>query len=612
MTTERTATQTRILIFDVDAVREADDGIPVVISTDSVVAVADGPEILVHTPEAVDLRRAPLPIITGHGRGQVNVGIVDNIVVRNGQLRGIARFGSRPEAAGYRMDVMNRIIRSVSVGYARLHGKIDKQGVLFVDRWMPTHAAMVSEPADINTGFFRANEISPAFEIEPADEIISGRDLVAGQPAVPATTTGAIMADVQTTAPAGASAESQVQDNRTTVQLEEDRIAAIRNLSRAFDIPAAIERNWIVSGTDWNKIGTEALAYRETQKNAVQQSQAYIDMPTKDVKRYSMWRALDAVVSGDWSKAGLELEASRAVSSRTGRANNRNGFFIPVDVQQRDLTVGTNSAGGYLRATDNISFIELLRNRMVAFQMGATRLSGLVGNVTIPKQTAGATAYWLSTEATAITEGNQTFGQLALTPRTVGAYTEISRLLQLQSSPDAEQIIMTDLAKQVAIAADLAVLAGTGTEQPTGIVGTGSIGGVTGTSIALAGILEFQSDVASANALSPSCGYVTTPLIASLLMARQRFTSTNTPLWEGNMLDGQMLGFKAMTSMQCPTGDIIFGDFSQVVVGEWGVLELAVNTAANFPAGITGIRAMYTMDVGVRYAGAFSLATSVT
>ena len=281
-------------------------------------------------------------------------------------------------------------------------------------------------------------------------------------------------------------------------------------------------------------------------------------------------------------------------------------------VLKRDMTVGTDSAGGYLRATDNINFIEMLRNRMVAFQMGATRLSGLVGNVTIPKQTAGATAYWLSTEATAITEGNQTFGQLALTPKTVGAYTEVSRLLQLQSSPDIDMLVMNDLAQQVAIAADKAVLNGTGGEQPTGIIGTAGIGGFTGTTLALAALLDAQADVAGNNALSKTCGYVTTPTVAALLMARQRFTSTDSPLWEGNLNDGKVLGFKAMSSANIPTGDMIFGDFAQVVVGEWGVLELAINPAANFPAAITGIRATYTMDVGVRYAGAFSVATSIT
>jgi hypothetical protein len=84
-----------------------------------------------------------------------------------------------------------------------------------------------------------------------------------------------------------------------------------------------------------------------------------------------------------------------------------------------------------------------------------------------------------------------------------------------------------------------AVLNGSGASgQPTGIIGTSGIGGVTGASITYAGILEFQTDVAGANVVPASGGYVTTPPIAALLMARQRFSSTDTPLWIGNIWDG--------------------------------------------------------------------------
>ena len=108
--------------------------------------------------------------------------------------------------------------------------------------------------------------------------------------------------------------------------------------------------------------------------------------------------------------------------------------------------------GAYLVGTDHlaVSFIEMLRNRTVTFRLGARRMAGPVGNVTIPKQTAAATAYWLNDEGTAITEGNQTFAQLALTPRTVAGYTEVSRLLQLQSSPDIDALIIRERIKEKA------------------------------------------------------------------------------------------------------------------------------------------------------------------
>jgi len=103
---------------------------------------------------------------------------------------------------------------------------------------------------------------------------------------------------------------------------------------------------------------------------------------------------------------------------------------------------------------------------------------------------------------------------------------------------------------------------------------------------------------------------VSHPLATELLMTRQRFASTDTPLWTGNMLNGQCIGYRAMTSNQMPASRLLFGDFSQVVVGEWGVLELAVNAAENFLAGIIALRAMYSVDIGVRYSGAFSYAAN--
>ena len=611
---QRAQLQEREFVFDL-ASRASDDAIPVVVSTDAVVEVADGPEVLVHSPEAVDLRRAPLPIIATHAGGQVNVGVVEDIQISGGQLRGMARFGARQEAAEYKRDVLNRIIRSVSVGYARIKAKVRSDGVLVTTRWMPTHAALVAEPADIGAGFYRAAAALPSFEIE-ADEAAPEVSQPAAREAAP--TGVATMADQQTAAGSAADSTGGSADfsNIDPVKEAQMRRQAIEKMARANGISdQRTVEHWIRSGKDWDAISDDLLKIKAENSRA---SSTFLDMPEKDVRQYSLWRAMNAVLSGDWKHAGLELEASKEIAARTSRMSNSKGFFVPLDVQhreqaRRDLTVASASGGGYLVGTENMSFIEVLRNRSVAMRMGATRMPGLVGNVTIPKQTAGATAYWLANEGTAITEGALTFGQVALSPKTVGAYVEVSRLLMLQSSPAAESIVTADLAQQVALAADLAVLHGSGSSgQPTGITATGSIGSVTGTSLDYADILEFQSDVATANVQPNAGGYVTTPAVAALLMARQRFSSTDTPLWTGNLWDGQMAGFRAMSSNQVNAAAMIFGDWSQVVVGEWGVLEVSLNEQANFPMGVVGFRAFYTMDVAVRYAGAFSVATSIT
>jgi HK97 family phage major capsid protein len=363
-------------------------------------------------------------------------------------------------------------------------------------------------------------------------------------------------------------------------------------------------------------------------------------MSRREVEGYSLFRAINAVADKNWNKAPLELEAHKAIADKLNRIPDPNRFFVPMEIQerqvsfqdphareyamqrmamhmpglsQRDLLVATGSAGGFLVQTDNVGFIEMLRNVSVAFRMGSRRLSGLQGNVMVPRQTGAATAVWLANEASTITESQQVFSQLALSPKNVGAYTEISRQLTLQSSPDAESIVTADLAAVVALAVDLAVIAGSGAAgQPTGIITTAGIGGVTGTAIAFAGILEFQTDVAGANVAPVRGGYVTTPAVAALLIQRVKYASTASPLWEGSVWEGNVQGFPALSSLQIPTANILFGDWDKVIVAEWGVLEIEVNPYANFQAAILGVRAIYTVDVGLRIPAAFSLATTVT
>ncbi len=395
------------------------------------------------------------------------------------------------------------------------------------------------------------------------------------------------------------------------------RIKNIESLAKQFEsfglgeLPSQAIRN----GTSAEDFTKQLMAH------VAQRGQAWtpeIGLSAQEVKRYSIVRAIRAMLANDWSGAGLEREASNAFAAKAQQAGLQrqaeNSFFLPMEVQRRDMTVGTTTAGGHMVATTlrPQDFIELLRNATLLKSLGARTLSGLVGNADITKQTGAATGYWLSTEATAITESQQTIGLLQLRPKVLGAYTEISRLLLQQSTPDADMFVMEDLAQVLGVALDAAGINVGGSGAPVGILGTGSIGAFTGTSLGLAALLDAQVDVAGANALHPGCAYLTTPTVASLLAQRQRFTSTDTPLWKGNILEGEVLGFKGASTNQMPSATMIFGDFRQVIFAEWGSLELAANPFANFPAGITGIRAFLTADVGVRIAGAFSASSSIT
>lgn len=426
-------------------------------------------------------------------------------------------------------------------------------------------------------------------------------------------------------AAAGASAEQVSIIPANPVEFEKLRKEAIRKLCIANKLDERYERSWVESGSDLNKVADDLIKIITERNKTTPDSVTFLDMSKTDERKYSLVRALRAAANNDWKDAGLELEANKEISKRLDRTpKSRASFFVPLDVMmknfqgpaKRDMTVAGVSGSNYLVQTDNQpgSFIDLLRNTSVALRMGVQRLGGLRGNLTIPKMTAGNTAYWLSDETTAITESQPTIGQLSLSPKNVAALTELSHQLLSQSSPDAENLVMQSIARDIGLAVDVGIIRGSGSAgQPTGIVNTASIGAFTGTSLASPGILDAQADVAAANALMPGCGYVTTPAVAALLMQRPELPSTGTDrLWKGNMMQGTLFDLPAMSSAQMASATALFGWWQSVILAEWGVLELMINPFSDFTRGLSAVRGWYTCDVGVRYAGAWSYSSSIT
>jgi len=508
-----------------------------------------------------------------------------------------AKFFDHPDAQKVRSMVAGGL-RNVSFGYRVTEFEEAGNGDYIARTFEPHEVSIVSVPADASVGIGRSED----------NEQLEVRILRAGSEMAEST---AATEDVHMTEKDSSAATSADMIREVDPTAEKLRQRALENLGDQYGIHGDVIRRWKdedISVGEATRQTLKIIAERTKAENAV----TAVGLSPREQRQYSLIRAINGVVHKDWKHAGLELEAHQEIQKRTGKILSENSFFVPLEVQKRDLSVAA-SGGGYLVSTDTGGFIELLRNRSVALQMGATRLSGLQGNVALPKQTAAATAYWLAGETSSITESQPTISQLTLSPKTVGAYTEISRQLTLQSSPDAESLVMSDLARVVALAADVAALRGSGSGgEPQGIVGTTGIGSVSGSSLAYAGVLEFQTDLAAANVQPARGGYVTTPAIAAVMMAEQRFSSTDTPLWVGNIWDGQMCGFRAMASNQMSTATMLFGAWEDLIWAEWGILEVEVNPYASFAAGIIGVRAMYTMDIGLRYAGSFSYASSVS
>jgi HK97 family phage major capsid protein len=593
--------QFRQIAFDQSAINEDARTVDLAFASEEPYERSWGVEILNVDARSMRLGRLQrgAPLLVDHNPSDV-VGVIETASVDSDRVaRARVRFGRSARAEEIFQDVKDGIRTGVSFGY-RIHEmeaiKSDGDVPAYrVTSFEPFELTLTQIPADITVGVGRADD-SDEQEItirgiEPHKEAKMEPQVM--QPAAP----------VIPAAPAAPDFAGERQ-----------RVADIMAIAKRWSPDEALVQRAIAEGVPSAVFGRAVLDEIGKRAPVTSPGTPDVGMAPTEVKRYSVLRAIAAAASGNWKAAGLELEAHRAIEAKIG-PSRRQGVYVPYEVQKRDLTAAGATTGQRLVATElrPQDFIELLRARTRVAALGARMLTGLVGNVSIPKQTGAGTAYWLATESTAITESDQTIGQITMTPRNIGAYTEISKQLTMQSTPDAEMMVMDDLSRVLAIGIDTAAIAGTGASgQPTGITLTAGIGSVTGTSIAYAGMVEFQTDVAASNALADGCAYLTTPTVAGLLMQRQRFASTDTPLWSGTVLDGQAAGYRATSSTVVPAATMIFGDFSQVVIGEWGVLELEVNPYANFAAGIIGVRAWATVDVAIRQAGAFSVASSIT
>jgi HK97 family phage major capsid protein len=585
-----------------------------------------GTEILSHDPAAVNLARAKagaMPFLFNHDTNDP-VGMIVGARVKDKKLYTDAAMFSTDRAAEVKA-MMDGGLRNVSIRYQiEVMEENVKTETFTATRWMPHEVSIAPVPADFSVGLGRSGEGSEY-------EIRAFKQVRESQPAGAADNREGAMetTGTETVVPKPSVVVVEGERSETVRKMEKDRIQAIENLCTMNKIDGKYKEYWIRGGLSLNEVTDDMLKIMEERGKHNPQSPALLGLTERETQNFSLMRAIRAVADNNWNNAPFELECSRAIAKEVGKQPDPRRFFVPFEVQsrpnqtpierlaerliQRDLTVASGAGGGFLVQTSNVSFLEILRNQAVVFNMGATRLSGLRDSVTIPKMTVAATTTWLANEAAQISESTQTFAQVALSPKTVGGYTEISRQLLLQSNPAVEGIVSADLAKVVALDIDLKALNGSGSAgQPLGLIGTSGVGSVVGTSIAYAGIIEFQTDVFAGNALNGKCGYIATGVVAGLLKQRVKFSSTASQIWEGPLNDGSVDGYRAVASNQVPTGDLIFGDWSQMIVAEWGVLEVEVNPFADFKAGIVGVRAIASIDIGIRYPVAFSVATSVT
>lgn len=552
-------------------------------------------EILDHGEKSIDMSRCKdgLVILDQHGGDQIGLMAVS---VEGRKLGGNVEFCTGARAQEIKQDAVRKLRRNTSVGYRvdpksyRQEGDKDGIPVVRAMSWMPYEASFVPVPADPGVGVGRA-------ETE-----VNQRE--AGQPG-------------ERTKKMEPKDIASLFARAAKFGIEADKVQELVEAGKGrAELDALIVEKQTADADALRKEAKEAKERAEKAEKAKPSHAAAIDGAPSIVgkeHRYSVLKVIRAL-GGENVDVGLERELSQECARIRGRSSK--GMIIPFNaLSTRDLSVSGTSSATVETMLDAANFIDLLRSKYVLGQLGVTFMPGIVGNLSIPKMSAGATYYHVA-EAGDITESTPTLGNVTGTPHTIGAIVDVTRRMLEQSTPAAEQMVRTEVYERLLRGVQTMVFAGSGSDgQPSAIT---NATGINNPSISSAGtptyaeILNFIFDIDADNAAADGQKWAMTSEVAAKLAATMR-TATYGDIPILDPAQPNMLGKPWMTCSDLPANSLWFGDWSSVVIPFWGAgIEVDSDNAKLFASGGITLRALLDYDVMVRQGCALAYNTAVT
>lgn len=586
-------------------------------------------EKLSHEDGAIDGSRldAGAPLLFNHD-WDAPVGVVESHSVEKGKGRAVVRFSKSARGEEVFQDVKDGILKGVSVGYRISDFKEEKRDgktIVTATRWQPYEISVVTVPADITVGVGRA-ATKPSISPEP-------------EKSTPAMTRAQIIAALEKR---GIKFNTDATDAELAAILERNFITggegdkaagATAERTRAKEIieigtkykADELAREFVASGKSVEEFRAAVLENVSKRNAAANDANCDIGLSDKEVRRFSIVKLLRAISAlpeemvRARAEAAFELEACAAAAAKVSGHRQVKGTMIPLDVLRapfdsgrRDvMSVKTGSGyagtGGKLVATELMtgSFVELLTNRSVLLGL-ANKLTGLTGKLEIPKQLTGAAGYWIG-EDDAAPDSDITFGSFGLDAKTVATKVELTRKMLMQPSIDVEAFVRRELAKRLGLTIDLAGFYGDGTgNAPVGIKHTAGINGVDFAAAipTFVELVAMETEIEADNIDDANGRYIFNRRMSGAFKTAKKFPTGNdsVTIWEpGNTVNG----YSTEVTNQIANGDVFHGDFSELMVGMWGGLELTADPYSGSDKGRLRIVAMQDVDFAVSRAGSF-------
>lgn len=636
-----------------------------------------GVEVLSHDKGAIDMRyiKRNGALLVEHEGEVVGVVVESWLDETSRKLRGKIKFSRSVRGREIEQDVNDGIRTRLSVGYVIKQADRTHQGELMSDdewlitRWMPVEVSLVGIPADLSVGVGRSAETGETFAVEirggtsaeeertmkckrcglvTCDHTPEERGSAApnvetrngnGTPAEGAQAPAAIEAARAAAATNGGGAPTATIEGGESLRRD---VAAIAKLCQHHGVSSRIAE-FIERRLTLAEVKGEILEARTTAPLAQPGSERAVELSARDASRFSYRELIHARASGV-PLEGVYREVDAEIRSKLPSGVRTNGgVFVPTRLREetqeevdrrelarerRTMSGVTPGAGPELVGVERGEFINLLRNRTVLAQMGASIIPDLAGNYEVVRQNSGAAATWVGEKPAAPvgdTEGK--YEIIGAVPKTLMGNTPYTRQLLVQTSGAIEQKVRDDLAKGHGLAFDLAGLYGKGTKYtPQGIYYTPGVTvapmGGQPTWLTLVGL---YGAMAAKNALMGALGFVTHPTLAALLSAKPKVAGAAAGFcWEGSILDGQVAGFKASSTAQVSlahTGLVevggaeiggVAGNWSDLDFLSWAAMELLVDLYSQKKSGIIEVTSFQMVDILVEHPESFVVTTGMT
>ena len=302
-----------------------------------------------------------------------------------------------------------------------------------------------------------------------------------------------------------------------------------------------------------------------------EETRNYTQHNNKKMGKFSLIKTINDIVNNRSmsEEAQVVLNAGTEEMRKAGLSYSGQ-IQLPVSEMREApaaIVAGQETYGAEVVATEKLNILEPLRNRMVLAQAGATYLTGLVGNVSIPTYT-GSNVGWKG-ELVDAEDGKGTFDSIEFSPKRLTAYIDVSKQFLAQDSVGAEEMLYRDIVNAIADKLEATIL---GNGKGDANTPEGIFNGAETLTVDFSNIVEMEKALEEAK-LFGDYKFIASPA------AKAKFKTTTISgqksdlrmLMEGNEVNG----YPVLTTGNC--AGVAFGKWDELVIAQWGSLDIIID-----------------------------------